>query len=89
MVEEVIFCGDLNMTSCSIAFKRLLERGDLYDTRQGFGVQPTWSTWMPLLLVSLDHIWVSGNIRVHSYRVGPRVGSDHRPVVLEFLILNG
>jgi len=86
---EVIFCGDLNMTSWMPAFKHFLERGDLFDTRQGFGIQPTWPTWMPLLLVPLDHIWISGNIRVHSRRVGPRVGSDHRPVVLDFLLQEG
>ena len=82
----VIFCGDLNMTSWSPAFKGFLAQGDLLDTRQGFGVQPTWPTWMPLLLVPLDHIWVSRNVRIHSRRVGPRVGSDHRPVILDFSV---
>jgi endonuclease/exonuclease/phosphatase (EEP) superfamily protein YafD len=84
----VIFCGDLNMTSWSPAFKHYQAQGELDDTRGGYGVQPTWPTWMPLLLVPLDHIWVSKEIRVHNREIGPRVGSDHRPVMLDFSLLN-
>jgi endonuclease/exonuclease/phosphatase (EEP) superfamily protein YafD len=86
---EVIFCGDFNLTSWSPPFKRLLERGELCDSRQGFGIQGTWPTWMPLFFIPLDHIWVSSNIYVHNRRIGPRIGSDHRPVVLNYSILNG
>jgi endonuclease/exonuclease/phosphatase (EEP) superfamily protein YafD len=83
---EIIFCGDINMTSWSSIFKHLLERGSLTDSRRGFGIQPTWPTWMPLLLVPIDHIWISRNIQVHNRRVGPRIGSDHHPVILDFSI---
>jgi endonuclease/exonuclease/phosphatase (EEP) superfamily protein YafD len=83
----VIFCGDFNLTSWSPRFKRLLERGELHDTRQGFGVQGTWPTWMPLFFIPIDHIWISSNIQVHCRRVGPRIGSDHQPVVLDFSIM--
>lgn len=83
---EVIFCGDINMTSWSPIFPQLLDKGNMIDTRVGFGVQPTWPTWMPLFYIPLDHIWVSGNIEVHNRKVGPRVGSDHLPVILNFSI---
>lgn len=84
--EAVLCCGDLNTTSWSAAYRNHLEQGGLVDSRQGSGIQGTWPTWMPLLKIPIDHIWISREVRVHRRRVGPKIGSDHLPVMLDFSI---
>ena len=82
----VLVLGDLNMTSWSPNFADLLEHSGLRDSRQGFGVQPTWPQQLPLLFIPIDHALVSKSITVHNRRVGPNIGSDHRPISLEFRV---
>lgn len=79
----IVLIGDLNTTSWSPFFQDLVSNSGLRDTRQGFGVEPTWP-WFPLpLRVPIDHCLVSQHFEVISRRVGPNVGSDHRPIMLD------
>lgn len=78
--------GDLNITPWSPYFKDLLDQSGLRESRTGFGLQPTWPTTMPLLYIPIDHILVSADIRVHKHQLGPGIGSDHRPVSVDFSI---
>ncbi len=55
----------------------------LATTVSGFGLKPTWPTSLPLLMIPLDHCLLSPGLRVTSFEVGPRVGSDHLPVLVE------
>jgi endonuclease/exonuclease/phosphatase (EEP) superfamily protein YafD len=55
----------------------------LRDTRAGFGIQASWPTQIPPLGIPLDHCLVSPELVVLDRRLGPAVGSDHRPVILE------
>lgn len=42
----------------------------------------TWpSNLPPLLSAPIDRVWTSGQVRVTKLEVGPRLASDHRPVV--------
>ena len=80
----VVLVGDLNTTGWSPYFADLLEVSGLRDSRLGYGVEPTWP-WFPLpLRIPLDHCLVSPQIRVVNRRVGPAVGSDHRPLLVDF-----
>ncbi len=81
---EVMALGDLNMTSWSPFFRELLRVSGLRDGRQGFGVQPTWPVNLPPLMIPLDHVLVSQGIHIRQRRLGPPVGSDHRPVIVDF-----
>jgi len=83
---EVMVMGDLNLTSWSPFFGNVLRCGRLQDSRQGFGVQPTWPTTMPWLMIPLDHVLASAGIRILRRTVGPPVGSDHRPVMVDFTL---
>ena len=79
----VVLAGDLNTTSWSPYFRDLLSASGLRDSRYGFGVEATWP-WFPLpLRIPIDHCLVSPEFGVASRRVGPDVGSDHRPIVIE------
>ncbi len=80
----VVLAGDLNTTSWSPYFADLLEVSGLRDSRMGYGVEPTWP-WFPLpLRIPLDHCLVSPEVRIENRRVGPPVGSDHRPLLVDF-----
>ncbi len=81
---EVMLCGDLNLTSWSPHFRDILKISGLRDSRIGFGVQPSWPATNPLLMVPIDHILVSTGIGVNRRWVGPKIGSDHRPVFADF-----
>ena len=85
--EPVIVVGDLNATSWSPAFQALLRRATLRDSRQGLGIQPSWPVWMPPpLRIPLDHCLVSDGVAVRRRRLGPHVGSDHLPILVDLSI---
>jgi endonuclease/exonuclease/phosphatase (EEP) superfamily protein YafD len=76
-----IVIGDLNVTMWSPYFTRLLENSGLINTRQGHGILPTWPTFMPLLMIPLDHCLISPDIGVNEITLLPEIGSDHLPVL--------
>jgi endonuclease/exonuclease/phosphatase (EEP) superfamily protein YafD len=80
----VMILGDLNCTSGSPHFQDLLAQGGLNDSRRGFGVQPSWPTWLPWFGIAIDHCLVTPGVTIHDRWIGPDVGSDHYPVVIEF-----
>lgn len=80
----VIVAGDLNITSWSPHFQDVMSRSGLRDSRQGFGVQPSWPVNYPLFLIPLDHVLASPGILIRSRWIGPPFGSDHLPVSIEF-----
>ena len=82
----VVLIGDLNMTSWSPYFSDLLEGSNLRDSRQGFGIQPSWPDGLFFLYVPIDHCLVSKEIEVADRRVGPSIGSDHFPVTIDLAI---
>ena len=79
-----ILAGDLNATSWSPAFGQLVAKSGLQDSRKGLGIQPTWMVHTLLFALPIDHILVSKNIQIHRRFIGPDIGSDHRPVLLEY-----
>ncbi len=81
---EVIMMGDLNTTSWSPVFRRFVRTAGLRDSREGFGCQPTWPVGLPILRIPIDHCLVSSGIIVHNRWVGPDVGADHFPVLVDF-----
>jgi len=84
--DAVLLLGDLNITPWSPIFKDFLRSTGLRDSREGFGLQPTWPTWFPPAWIPIDHGLVSLGLTVHDRWVGPYIGSDHYPVVIDFSI---
>lgn len=79
-----VLVGDLNVTPWSPFFRDFVERSGLHDSRRGFGIHSTWPDPLPAFLrIPIDHCLHSPDMRVVRRRVGPPVGSDHRPIVLE------
>ena len=86
MPKPVIVLGDLNMTPWSPAFHRFLRQAKLTDSGQGWGVQPTWPVNLIPFRIPLDHCFHSGGLRVVRREIGPNVGSDHYPLIVDFAL---
>ena len=82
----VLLLGDLNVTPWSCHFRRLLTRTGLRDSTKGFGVQPTWPNYNPLLRIPIDHCLHSQDIIIVDRQVGEDVSSDHYPLIVDFVI---
>ncbi|MCX6996820.1 MAG: endonuclease/exonuclease/phosphatase family protein [Kiritimatiellaeota bacterium] len=84
--SPVLLLGDLNTTPWNYYFKRLLAESGLQDSAQGRGVQATWPAFHPLLRIPIDHCLCSPEIGIVNRQVGPDVGSDHFPLIVDFVI---
>ena len=84
---EQIILGDFNATPWSPRFFDFLSQAGLADSRLGFGVHASWPSGLPAALrIPIDHCLVSKNIRVVRHELGPSVGSDHLPVIVDLEI---
>jgi endonuclease/exonuclease/phosphatase (EEP) superfamily protein YafD len=83
-----IVAGDLNATRWSAAFQRLFTSAGLRDSAGGRGWQPTWKTGS-IFQIPIDHVLVSSHWTVTDRRIGPNLGSDHRPLVVDLQFRRG
>jgi endonuclease/exonuclease/phosphatase (EEP) superfamily protein YafD len=83
-----ILIGDMNLTMWSPYYHKLIADTQLVNTREGFGVLPTWHAkfWLPFLMIPIDHCLVSPDVQVTAIRTGKNLGSDHLPLIMELVI---
>ena len=81
-----IVLGDLNATPWSPYFRELLRASGLRNTSQGRGLHGSWPAGLPVGRIPLDHCLVSPSLHVLDRQLGPEVGSDHLPVVIDLQI---
>ena len=83
--SRTIVAGDLNCTPWSPNFVDLLKSSNLINSGLGHGLAISW-TPIPITALGLpiDHVLVGDGIQVADRKVGPHVGSDHRPVIVDF-----
>jgi endonuclease/exonuclease/phosphatase (EEP) superfamily protein YafD len=79
---STIVIGDLNSTDGSAHFRDFLHVSGLRDSRLGFGRQGSWPS-NRLYGLAIDHAFVSDDLAVVDRRLGPNIGSDHLPLVVE------
>ena len=79
----IVLAGDLNATPWSRAYAKLVGATGLCDTRAGFGYQGSFPASSVLVRIPIDHVLVSCSIGVRDRAIGPDVGSDHLPVIVD------
>jgi endonuclease/exonuclease/phosphatase (EEP) superfamily protein YafD len=84
--EPLVVMGDFNTTPWSRLFAGLVGRTGLCDSRAGFGIQASFPSDMPVVRIPIDHLLASCSIGVRARRIGPQVGSDHLPVIVDLTI---
>lgn len=91
-----LMIGDLNVSPWNYSFGLLMRESHLRNSMDGFGFQPTFPTFFPqmqgipvLPLLPIDHILVSKHFQVLKRSTGPRLQSDHLPVVVELGLNEG
>lgn len=76
----LIVAGDFNATPWNRSMRRLVRESPMRHA-PGFW-RPTWTAWVPHWMgLPIDHVLAAGECRVVDRRVGPDIGSDHRPLV--------
>ncbi|GAA5504690.1 endonuclease/exonuclease/phosphatase family protein [Novipirellula caenicola] len=83
--QRTLVAGDLNCTPWSYWFRRLRKQSGLRNSSNGQGLHSTWNpSSLPLPGLMIDHVLVGAEIEVARHFVGPDIGSDHRPVIVDF-----
>lgn len=85
--------GDFNCVPWSPHFTDMLTTASVRPAGYGHGLSPTWytlsrrygpltGTW--LFGMKLDHVLVGPDVVASRYRIGPSLGSDHMPIIVDF-----
>jgi endonuclease/exonuclease/phosphatase (EEP) superfamily protein YafD len=85
--RPAIVMGDLNVTPWSPVFSDLLREGGLRNTSQGLGFFASWPAGLPVGRIPIDHCLVTPDWQVDSKRLGPDIGSDHLPVMVDLRLI--
>lgn len=81
----VIVAGDFNATRWSNKWEPLLDAG-LNDASQGKAPGATWMRGNPMTSIPIDRLLYRGeNMDCRRFEIGPDLGSDHRPLIAEFV----
>ena len=86
--KPAIAIGDLNVSMWSKFYQSAFKDSGLRNARQGLGVMPTYETKNMFKAIPIDHCLVSEEIQVLNMRVGPTLGSDHVPIIVDLMIPN-
>lgn len=79
-----VVVGDLNATSWSYPVRRLLARTEMENSQSGFGVHATFpASGNFFIRVPIDHLFHSPDLAVADRILGPPMGSDHYPLVVD------
>ncbi|MDZ7617898.1 MAG: endonuclease/exonuclease/phosphatase family protein [Patescibacteria group bacterium] len=86
--QPTLLLGDLNTTPWSHHFRQLIRESGLLDSSRGRGIQGSWPSFVPSpLRIPIDHVLHSPAVAVVSRSIGPSVNSDHRPVIVDFAVI--
>ncbi len=76
--DPKLLIGDFNCTPYSQAFKSLLDKADLYDSRSKWTIGASWPTFFFPLMIPIDHALISDELYVIDRKLLDTGGSDHK-----------
>lgn len=79
-----IIAGDFNTTTWSNTMRDFKNGSRFFDSAAGRGPAFTWPAPYLPLLIPLDQCLHSKELAVLGRRVGPNIGSDHYPLLVDF-----
>ena len=77
-----LLIGDFNATMWGSNYAELVDATGLANVRKGFGVLASWPNFLPFAMIPIDQCLVSEELRAVDVRLGPDIGSDHRPLIV-------
>jgi endonuclease/exonuclease/phosphatase (EEP) superfamily protein YafD len=81
-----ILVGDLNITPWSPRYDVIESQTGLRNAARSLGYLGTWPASPALLRIPIDHCLVSDSFAVQHVEVGPDIGSDHLPLIVDISI---
>jgi endonuclease/exonuclease/phosphatase (EEP) superfamily protein YafD len=79
---RALVCGDLNTPPWSGPLRSLMHTAKLADSHRGYGYESSWPSWAWPLRVPIDNCLVSPGLAIVHRERGPKLGSDHFPLVI-------
>ena len=81
--KSVVIIGDFNSTPWSQRLRKMLVRGELKNSQQGWIWQMTWPGNVPILFqIAIDHCLHSPDLITQQRTTGPYIDSDHLPLTV-------
>lgn len=78
-----VVTGDFNATQWSHAWRDFVRVSGFVDSTRGFGLQPSFPVdGNPVIRVQIDHLLHSPDLVTVDRYLGPRLGSDHAPLLV-------
>ena len=87
--SPLIVAGDFNLTPWSDFYRQFVADSGLVDCAIGQGLRPTWPAQAAAVRIRIDLCFTSEHWRVQRLEVGPRLGSDHLPVIVDLELVRG
>lgn len=81
--SRLIVCGDFNTVPWAAQFEDFAHAAGLTDVFRGAWHTHSWPSFSPVLGALIDHCLISNGLVVRDRRLGPSIGSDHLPLVLD------
>ncbi len=81
----VVVMGDLNISLFSPQYRAFRDSASLVNSRQGYGILPSWPAYWPdLMRIPIDHILSTPDLVCTRCRTVPLPGSDHAAIVADY-----
>jgi endonuclease/exonuclease/phosphatase (EEP) superfamily protein YafD len=84
--DRLAICGDFNAVPWSEPVRELSEEAELYSLHGRYGSDGSWPS-SSLFRLPIDNCLLSDGVAVVEASVGPDIGSDHRPLIVDLALV--